>query len=377
VTVPRVSFVVPCYRLAHLLPDCIHSIRAQTYENFEVLIMDDCSPDATSEVAQSFGDARVRYIRNEVNVGHLANYNKGIGLARGTYVWLISADDLLRRPYVLERYVRLLDVSPEVGFVFCPVMRFRDGRELAVYGACGDQDAVWKGREFLMGRLLHGNIVPAASGLVRRTCYDRTGLFPPDLPFAGDWYMWSVLALHWKVGYFAEPMVGWRDHELNMTKSFRTRGRLLVADELEVLWRVFNLACQLPDPILVRTARQALADYHAYRVLMKARDVDAVGLTLQECEEMICRRDAPRRVSAMVRATVYAALGDHYYDGGDLGQARACYWRSVRQDASALRTVVKYGLLRLGKSGGRLRARLAPHRHRAGSGSLGAARGTP
>src|SRR5258706_15476525 len=100
---PTVSFVVPCYKLAHLLPECVHSILGQTYGDFEVLIMDDHSPDNTAEVAQAIKDPRVRYIRNDPNLGSLRNYNKGIGLARGKYVWLISADDYLRRPHVLER----------------------------------------------------------------------------------------------------------------------------------------------------------------------------------------------------------------------------------------------------------------------------------
>src|SRR5216684_5652724 len=93
---PKVSFVIPCYKLAHLLPECVNSILSQTYQDFEVLIMDDCSPDHTPEVARSFRDARVKHIRNEPNLGHLKNYNKGIELARGQYVWLISADDCLR-----------------------------------------------------------------------------------------------------------------------------------------------------------------------------------------------------------------------------------------------------------------------------------------
>src|SRR6266550_3100148 len=106
---PIVSFVVPCYKLAHLLRECVDSILCQTFGNLEVLIMDDCSPDKTSEVAQSFRDSRVRYIRNESNLGHLRNYNKGISLTQGKYVWLISADDYLRRAYILEKYVNLLE----------------------------------------------------------------------------------------------------------------------------------------------------------------------------------------------------------------------------------------------------------------------------
>src|SRR5580704_11101803 len=97
---PTVSFIVPCYKLAHLLPECVTSILSQSYRQFEVLILDDCSPDNTREVARSFHDSRVKYVRNEKNLGHLQNYNHGIAMARGRYVWLISADDRLRKPFI-------------------------------------------------------------------------------------------------------------------------------------------------------------------------------------------------------------------------------------------------------------------------------------
>ena len=60
---PKVTFVVPCYKLAHLLSECVSSILDQTYANFELLIMDDCSPDNASEIAASFTDPRIKYIR--------------------------------------------------------------------------------------------------------------------------------------------------------------------------------------------------------------------------------------------------------------------------------------------------------------------------
>src|SRR5579875_3105196 len=121
---PTVSFVVPCYKLAHLLPQCLDSILGQSYGDLEVLLMDDCSPDDTPAVAARYQhDKRVRYIRHQKNVGHLRNYNHGIRQARGKYIWLISADDYLRLPYALERYVSFLERHPRVGFAFCPAVR--------------------------------------------------------------------------------------------------------------------------------------------------------------------------------------------------------------------------------------------------------------
>src|SRR5215471_15701082 len=153
---PKVSFVIPCYNLAHFLADCVNSILSQTYGDFEILIMDDCSPDNTPEVAAEFEDPRVIYIRNEQNLGHLRNYNKGIELSRGKYVWLISADDYLRRPYILERYVQVMEEQPNVGYVFCPAMKVQDRREMEVvsWSEHGAQDAIFKGRDFLKKLLI-------------------------------------------------------------------------------------------------------------------------------------------------------------------------------------------------------------------------------
>src|SRR5215469_1008235 len=217
---PTVSFVVPCYKFAHLLPECVNSILCQTYGDFEVLIMDDCSPDNTQEVAQSFRDSRVKCVRNEQNLGHLRNFNKGVSLARGKYVWLISADDYLRRPYILQRYVSLLDRYPRVGNTFCSGVGVKDGMEIGVldYSVHGKRDRIVNGRVFLKELLRTGTIL-AASGMARRECYERISYFPLDMPWAHDWYLWCVFALLFDVGYFAEPMVCYRAHDSSITKT--------------------------------------------------------------------------------------------------------------------------------------------------------------
>ena len=347
---PRVSFVVPCYRLAHLLGECVESILAQTYGDHEILLMDDCSPDETREVARSFRDPRVNWVRNEVNLGHLANYNKGIGLARGEYIWLISADDRLRRAYVLERYVDLMDAHQGIGYTICPAVRFREAGETVEYGSHGREDAIFKGRTFLR-RLLAGNGVCAPSGMVRRQAYERVGAFPLDMPFAGDWWLWCAFAFHFDVGYFAEAMVGWRDHELNMTKFFKERAALLVEDEFRVLWRVHALVEEGGDAPMVRACRQAIADRFAMRVVAGTSEDRGPGLTVEEFEAALARQRPDAGVAGQIRARVYAALGDSYYEASDLLQARECYHRAVQANPRARRTQAKSRLVRLGQVG--------------------------
>jgi glycosyltransferase involved in cell wall biosynthesis len=237
---PNVSFIVPCYKFGNFLEECIHSILEQTFSNFEILIMDDCSPDNTPEVAASLADRRIKYVRNEHNLGHLRNYNKGIALALGEYIWLISPDDRLRKPYVLERYMRLMKEHPNVGYVFCPGLILEEGGEkgLVDWAVLDEPDSILDGREFLY-RLLRRNHILAPAVLARAECYRTVGPFPLDMPYAGDWYLWCAFALHYDVAYFAEPMVNYRLHNLSMTNTLRTHDiAILSRDELALCWRM-------------------------------------------------------------------------------------------------------------------------------------------
>ncbi len=217
---PKVSFIVPCYKLAHFLGGCVNSILAQTYDNFELLIMDDCSPDNTAEVAEGIRDKRVIYVRNETNLGIVKNFNKGIELSRGRYVWIISADDCLRTQNVLQRYVDLLERNSQVGYVFCPAVVLEEGKELRVLDWSawpGDRDRILSGSE-VVRRSAYCCPVSAPTGLARKECYARVGGYPLILPRTGDWYLWAIFATMYDIGYFSEPMVYYRWHATNNEK---------------------------------------------------------------------------------------------------------------------------------------------------------------
>jgi glycosyltransferase involved in cell wall biosynthesis len=359
---PVVSFIVPCYRLAHLLPDCVNSILAQTYGDFEVLIMDDCSPDNTAEVARSFTDSRVRHVRNDPNMGHLRNYNKGIDLARGRYIWLISADDYLRQPYVLQRYVQLLDNNPKVGYTFCPgvavgVNERTDQAEWVAHGqrVHGKSDRIISGHRLLKD-LLKGNTIVAASGLVRRECYQTLGSFPLNMPWAGDWYLWCLFALHFDVGYFAEPMVCYREHELTMTTQLmQDRVDNCFAEEVEIPWVIKEKADEANFRKVSRDSLQALASIYARSVAAKHYRNVKPPMTLEEFEQSLCRNTTSEAERNVVRSKVYSDMADHYYKQGNLPLARRCYADALQLDVWRADVQLKRFLLSLGRTGDHLR----------------------
>ncbi|MBS0394289.1 MAG: glycosyltransferase [Proteobacteria bacterium] len=350
---PKVSFIVPCYKLAHLLPQCVESILSQTHRNLEVLIMDDCSPDDTPAVAASFKDERVRHVRNEPNLGHLRNYNKGIALARGDYIWLISADDLLRRPYVLERYVDVMEADRRIGFAFCTGMGLRDGVETDIVGWADLKrpDAVLKGRDFLR-RLLESNCVLAPAGMVRRECYERLGAFPTDLPFAGDWYLWCLFALHYDAAYFAEPMVNYREHSASMTDTLIGKDiRLLARDDLHVRWRMLRHIEAAGDESLARHCVTTLVGYYRDALTSKRWRGGKYRMTLAEFDASLVEHVADGGERAALRAEVLRGVGRDLHWDPDLQPDLDLYRAALQHGPSSLALRVKYTLLRCGAPG--------------------------
>jgi len=354
---PTVSFVVPCYKLAHLLPECVNSILSQTYSDLEVLIMDDCSPDDTQEVARSFKDPRVKHIRNDPNLGHLRNYNKGINLARGKYVWLISADDYLRKSYIVKRYVDLFDAHPNVGYSICPGYGVHNGVEteyLGYYAVRGDRDRIIPGH-VLLKKLLRSNFVLCASGMVRRECYEKISLFPLDMPWCGDWYLWCLFAIHYDVAYFAEPMVCYRKHDLSMTNTLWQKSAVTCCEEeTAVPWGVKRKADEAGARDVSRECLDAVGQVYARNIASKRYGVSG-SLTLEQFEESLRKNCASEAERARVRARVYAGMGNEYYWQADLALAKKYYQTALQKDPWMLSICMKRLLLSFGKRGDDLR----------------------
>jgi hypothetical protein len=354
---PLVSFVVPCYKLGHFLPQCINSILVQTYKDFEVLIMDNCSPDSTPEVARSFHDPRIKHIRNEANIGHIPNFNKGITLSGGKYVWLISADDFLLSNQVLERYVDVMERNPRVGFVFCRAIELHPGRQrnLAAWGNCGDENCIWNGRTFLR-RLIRYNCVAHPSGMVRKECHRRVNMYALDLPFACDWYLWCTLSLYYDVAYCSEPMACVRVHEESMTSSFSREGaRPCIVDELTILWRVAQQAEVAGFPGLRGACEAALVERAVRALEAETSTGTSARLSDDELATILQSLIKTPDDAKEIQARVYVSLADRQYWDGRFAKAAQSYQHALSLRSWRMKTWAKYLLLRMGGAGLRIR----------------------
>jgi glycosyltransferase involved in cell wall biosynthesis len=313
---PTVSFVVPCYKLAHFLVDCVESILSQSYKNIEVIIMDDESPDNTEEVAHSIIDSHpkraVSYIRNTQNLGNINNYNKGIGLASGTYVWIISPDDRLRSRHIVDRYVRLMEADPNVGYTFCAGHLIENDHDLGVHepSQYRKESQILDGPKFVKDIVAHNFDLLAPSVMIRKECYERITLFPVELPHRGDTYVWAMIAMKYKVGYFSEAMVDYRVHSDSMTaKLSRENAAKIIEDCIAVIWWIrFVAEEQKFSQIIEQCGRSIIACYrHAMSSRWNCRGY-YFTLTVNEFELSLSKWEPNPSVRSRIRATIAAEL---------------------------------------------------------------------
>jgi glycosyltransferase involved in cell wall biosynthesis len=352
---PMVTFVIPCYNHGHFLPACVNSILAQTWTDFEVLIMDNCSLDNTARVAQSFGDSRIKHIRNESNLGHIRNFNKGIAMATGKYVWLISADDSLRDPRVLARYVDVMEGDRRIGYAFCRAVQISGDQEFgtAQWTDCGDTDAVWDGRRFL-ARLVQSNCLAMSSSLVRKECYKIT-YFPDEMPFAADWYIWCMFAMRYRVAYFAEPMVNFHVHEQSLTSTFnRTDVRICVSDEIAAISRVDSAARLAGISWLHNRCIESLATRWAKNV-SRFGTTESAKISEDDLGAIVRQRISDPKDFDDIRSTAQIMIGDDYYWAAEYDLAAQSYLSGLQLRPWRLNNWTKYILLQIGTLGIALR----------------------
>jgi hypothetical protein len=252
-----VDVVVPCYRYGHFLRECVESVLAQSGPRVRVLIIDDASPDNTSEVAANLArsESRVTFLKHVTNKGHIAVYNEGIEWASGDYMLILSADDYLL-PNALSRSANLMDAHPEVGFTFGKALMVHQGRNGTRQTHRIKKTSDWqilKGMEFLE---LNGasNIVPTPTAIVRTALQKRLGGYRHELPHAGDMEMWMRLAAHASVGVLAAHQAAYRCHNGNMSLAYTKQGLLPDLQQRKAALDCFFQTSRysLPDPERLR-----------------------------------------------------------------------------------------------------------------------------
>jgi len=207
-----VSIVLPVYNGAKYLRESIDSVIAQTYTNWELLIVDDCSTDETAEISKEYieKDSRIKYFLNEVNLRLPRNLNKGFSLAKGDYLtW--TSDDNKYKPEAIEKMVNALETNDEVQFVYASCrMIDDDGNEI----------------EYIMvdsngtNKIVGINPVGACFMYTRKV-YEVIGDYNHELILVEDFDYWQRIFMKFKTVAITEILYFYRMHSGNLTNTMR------------------------------------------------------------------------------------------------------------------------------------------------------------
>ncbi|MBV8424462.1 MAG: glycosyltransferase [Candidatus Eremiobacteraeota bacterium] len=236
------SVIITSYNYAQYICTAIDSVLAQDYDNLEIVVTDNCSTDDTLRVLERYkSDPRIRLNVNAVNIGITPNINVGIGLARGEYVVILSADDWLLAGH-LSRLVSVAERYPEAGFVYSTAylckdrspdsLRYLSGQMLLDHAPGRDE----------LGWLFGTCLMCLPTILFRRSLFAAHGLLDESFEVASDWEITVRMVLAGvKSAYVAAPLVGVRLHEdqASGVRPYMASGKDL-REHLEILEKHYD-----------------------------------------------------------------------------------------------------------------------------------------
>jgi glycosyltransferase involved in cell wall biosynthesis len=212
----RVSVIIPAYNYGRFLGEAIQSVLDQTFQDWELIVVDDGSTDNTREVVTAFADPRIHYVYQQ-NQGNPAARNAALKLVTGEYVAFLDADDVWF-PEKLEKQVAQLDsLPPTVGLVYADVYLFNheDG---TIIGRFFQGRTPPRGRIFRELLDAEGWFISDTGSLIRREVFQRVGLYDESFSWYEDWEMWVRIAAAYEVEALDEPLARCRRHSANSIK---------------------------------------------------------------------------------------------------------------------------------------------------------------
>lgn len=308
-TQPFITIAIPTYNRAELLKKCVISALAQSYDKFEVLVLDNASTDQTRQILALFHDRKLRVVRHETNIGLLPNWNACLTHARGEYVVLVSDDDTVS-PWLLERCAAITAEHPRLPIVVAlsnlhsaSLARTRAARTCR-YLATGIHDGTDILRAYLRFDI---DVVATCSMMLRTEAVRAIGGFPLHLPHSADVGAWASLLFMGKAGFVNQACATWYSHGSSET------ARLSAERRLRDLWSMVDLISDLAirhtqDPSLRRRIQQEARRGFANRGLIVLSDHRRRGGRLADALTLLWRDRRHFRHADLASALKFGAI---------------------------------------------------------------------
>lgn len=240
----KVSIIIPTFNRRDYITIALDSVMAQTYKDYEIIIIDDGSSDDTKEVLKPYQD-KIRYFYQD-NRGIPATRNRGIGEAQGDYIAFLDSDDYWLSEK-LERQIGCFSKHPHYGMV-------------ATRCSCTTPDGRFlkKNRPGKSGRVLmdlfKANFIRTSSAMIKKECFEKVGLFDESLPECEEYDLWLRIAKHYPIGFINKPLTVYTDNPQGVSTD-SLAGRL---QRLKVLEKDYLKEC-IPHPLY---RKRLASNYH-------------------------------------------------------------------------------------------------------------------
>jgi glycosyltransferase involved in cell wall biosynthesis len=292
---PRVSVCIPTFNSALYLAEALESVLAQDFDDYEVVIVDDGSSDASRKIASDYTarDSRIRCFANRATLGISGNCNRCMELARGTYIKFLFADDILWSPSTLTHMIRVMDAFPRVALVACG-RRIIDAQSRHLYDKVSYPDGLQCGGKLVARHCLADlkNRIGEPTAVMFRRRTGRQG-FRPDYCQLLDLEMWLRLLAEGDFHYLAEPLVGFRYHDRQATRV--NRRTLAYLSDYRMIIRCYatdkSAGLGFLGRWLVRLQHcEKIWRLHAKKKLLdKARAKEEIGYIMAPCRFFLLR----------------------------------------------------------------------------------------
>jgi len=218
---PKVSVVIPIFTRSHYLGEAIQSVLDQTFQDFEIIVVDNGLMDNMRQIVDNFNDSRLRYVYRE-NTGASAAQNIGFKIAHGDYITGLSKDDLYL-PQNLETKVKLLDSHPDIAAVCSDAYIFNHHTGAIISRLWHDPkgpkpgfDPARAARQPVKEILTKGYFIMVQTAMLRRQVFDEVGYLYEALPNHEDWEMFLRVVQRFSIETIDTPLVKIRRNRSNL-----------------------------------------------------------------------------------------------------------------------------------------------------------------
>jgi glycosyltransferase involved in cell wall biosynthesis len=235
---PTVSVIIPNYNHAPYLQQRIESILNQTYQDFDVIILDDCSTDDSKKIIERYRDnPKISHIiYNETNSSSpFKQWDKGMHLAKGEYIWIAESDDWCE-PSLLSTIIEMFNQHHSLVLGYVQSYYIVDDNDIKWVSNQNFLETISNGIDFVKKHLLNGNaIFNASMAVFRKSAYSNLTIDYTKFSFCGDWLFWAGIASQGDVFISGKILNYFRNHNGDVSSKAYSSGYNFI-EELQVLF---------------------------------------------------------------------------------------------------------------------------------------------